>query len=162
MTSAFYASSDQWRTPEPIQSEITLTLFGLNESEVEKTMVEIWNNESTLASARKLREQLSAPGGSIIVRITSTLVIRPPGGRRKELSLYDAAGIGEIVERIASGSQRELPLLKWETYQDVMERCRKVTRTCAFRHDGKQRTGLTPVKNRDGLTIVRQRNVSCV
>ena len=58
--------------------------------------------------------------------MTATVVVLS-GRERREITVYDAAGMPRVLEEIASGTKREQPLLEWATYDEVLSRCESAT-----------------------------------
>jgi len=127
ITSAFYASSPAWKAPQPVQCEVTLAVSGLDAGGTKGATVEVWDGVPGVTGTQKTKDHPLSAGATITVPITSTLVVRTSDGRRKDFSLYDAAGMPEYFERIASGREQERPLLDWRTYEEVLKKCEKVT-----------------------------------
>jgi hypothetical protein len=125
MTSAFYAAGPQWQAPQPVQCRLTITVTGLDAKQQETTLVEIWDGVPGLATARKVTAQTLKNGVPFEVPVSASVIVRAPDGRRKDVSLYDAVGMPEVVERIASGAEEDRPMLAWGTYAEVLKRCRE-------------------------------------
>lgn len=94
-------------------------------------MVEIWDNVPSLATSHKSREQPLLHSATLDVPVSSALVIRA-GDKRKDVSLYEATGMPQQVERIASGEGNGAPLLEWRTYEQVLRQCRQAEVKVAF------------------------------
>lgn len=132
ITSAFYAASDAWRPPQPVECRLTLSAKGLSADQQKRTVVQVWDMAPELTPARKLSEHQFANGASFLVPASGTVVVLAPNGQRKEVSIYDATGMPELVKQIASGAQRERPLLDWKTYEEVLRRCREASVELTF------------------------------
>jgi hypothetical protein len=133
ITSAFYAHGPDWRPPQqPVRCEVTLSVTGLSLQEQERAIVEIWDNLPGLTTSRKLEERSLSKGPTFDAPVSGTVLVKTADGRRKIMSLYDATGMREHVERIAAGVDRERPLLDWNTYEAVLKRCKTAKIDIAF------------------------------
>ena len=132
LTSAFYAG-DGWVPRGPVPCELTVDVTGLPAADYAKTTVEVWDGPPGLVTSKMItgKAPLDAKNATLAVPVTATVVVTAPGGKR-EVSVYDATGVHEVVERIASGAERERPLLDWATYEEVLGRCRTATAKVAF------------------------------
>jgi hypothetical protein len=110
-----------------VECEVALNVSGLNEQDRKGCSVEVWDNVPALVTSRKLSSQPLKENMTLKAPVSATLVVRAPGGRSKEISIYDVIGVAEQVERIASGADREQPLLEWETYEEVLNLCRRAS-----------------------------------
>ncbi|HEY1053378.1 MAG TPA: CehA/McbA family metallohydrolase [Prosthecobacter sp.] len=131
ITSAFYAAGPGWQPPQPVQCHVTLSVSGLSPEQQRHAMVEIWDNVPSLATSHKSREQPLLHSATLDVPVSSALVIRA-GDKRKDVSLYEATGMPQQVERIASGEGNGAPLLEWRTYEQVLRQCRQAEVKVAF------------------------------
>lgn len=125
MTSAFYAASPDWQAPAPVECRLTLNLSGLSEEDRARAQIEVWDQVPSLVTARRLVNRRFPEDAVVDVAVTSMVVVRTADGRKKEISVYDAIGMAEHVERIASGVERERPLLNWKTYEEILNVCRE-------------------------------------
>lgn len=132
ITSAFYAAGSQWRPPQPVQCKMTLDVTGLDAEQLGKTMLEVWDNTPGLVTSKVISRGPLPQDKTLTVPVSATLVLQAPGGRRKELAVYDALGMPEWIGKIASGVAKEGPLRDWETYEDCLRRCRQTTAKIAF------------------------------
>jgi hypothetical protein len=134
ITSAFYAAGPDWQPPQqPVSCHVTVAATGLTPSQAEGAMVEVWDAQPGIANAKKLRElPLQKTGVELDAAITASIVIRTPDGRRKDVSLYDATGIHQVITRILTGAEAERPLRDWSTYKEVLERCQRAKVEVAF------------------------------
>lgn len=132
MTSAFYAVGPGYQPPRPVDCRVTLNVSGLSAIELSKVSVEVWDGVPSLVTAKKLSTVPLRGNETIAVPVSATIVIRAADGRHQEVSVYDAIGMGEMIEKVASGSNREQPLLEWKTYAEVLERSRHATADVAF------------------------------
>ncbi len=127
MTSAFYAVGKNHRPPEPIKCRVTLEVKGLTQDELSQAAIEVWDNVSALVTSKKLTVMPLKGNESLEVPISASIVIRLPEGRMQEASLYDVIGMPEAIEKIASGIEREEPLLRWSTYDALLKKSRQAT-----------------------------------
>jgi hypothetical protein len=127
LTSAFYAAAPDWKgPPQTVACRTSLSVAGLTDAELTHAVVEVWDAQPGLATARKLSElPLKGTTATLDAPITATLVLRTDKGKRKDIALYDAAGIPELIERILAGTEGEKPLTRWSTYEEVLNRCRE-------------------------------------
>jgi hypothetical protein len=132
LTSAFYAAGPTWRAPEPVQCRLTVSATGLSADELKETLIEVWEVAPDLAPARRLSQQPFRSGEMLLVPVGGSVVVVAPKARRKTISVYDAVGMPKFVERIASGVQRERPLLDWKIYEEALSHCREAKVELAF------------------------------
>ena len=131
MTSAFYAG-DGWRPREPARCRLTLDVAGLSDRELAGTTVEVWDNPPALITSKQLMRSPLGKERTLDVPVTATVLVVAPGGRRREVSVYEAIGMAEWIEEVATGAEREQPLLDWASYEDVLRRCRQATAEVSF------------------------------
>jgi hypothetical protein len=131
MTSAFYAG-DGWHPREPMTCRLTLEVTGLTDAQRDGATVEVWDGPQGLVTSRRLSQAPLGESGVINVPVTATVIVKAPDGGTREVSVYDAVGMAEWIERIASGAAREQPLLDWKSYEDALGRCPEATVTLAF------------------------------
>ncbi len=129
MTSAFYAASFDWEPPKPVVSRVAVNVAGLQPTELKGASVEVWNNWPTAPGAKVLRALAVASDGKAATDapVIATIRLVLADGRHRDVRLYDASGVGEILETISKGAEKEAPLLRWDTYTDVLQRCRNVS-----------------------------------
>ncbi len=129
LTSAFHASAPGWTFPTPVQARTTVTASGLTPDALRGARIEVWDNRpdapgaratETIALGHDGRAQVDAP-------MTATVRILLADGRRRDVRIFDASGASAIADRISKGAEKEAPLLRWETYEEVLRRCRAVT-----------------------------------
>ena len=132
LTSAFYAAGPDWESPQSACCRLTLNVSGLTPQRRAKAIIEVWDNVPALVTSRRIAEQPLTEDAVLDVPVSATIVVRTADGMRKEISVYDAIGMPEQIERIASGEERERPLLDWQTYADVLRRCRTARATVSF------------------------------
>ena len=132
MTSAFYAADADYRPPQPVRCRVTLKVTGLNTEQRSKATVEVWDGVPSLVTAKKLSAAPLGGNATIDAPVDATIVVRAADGRQKEVSIYDAIGMPELIERVASGAKHEQPLLEWQTYADVLERSQRATIDVGF------------------------------
>jgi hypothetical protein len=133
MTSAFYASGPKWQAPQqPVECQVTLAVTGLDSKAQQSSFVEIWDGLPGLATSKKVSEHPLAKAATFKAPVSSTVVVRTADGRQRVISLYHATGASQIVDRIASGEERDLPLLDWKTYENVLKRCESAKVEVAF------------------------------
>lgn len=132
MTSAFYAAKPDYQPPQPVVCRLTLDVNGLSAEERSEASVELWDSVPSLVTAKML-SQVPLPGNETIgVPVSATIVIRLADGRQREVSVYDALKMPEIIDKIAAGAEQEKPLLEWKTYAEVLERAQHATASVAF------------------------------
>lgn len=131
MSSAFYAG-EGWRPREAVTCELALNVTGLGSSERAGAVIEVWDNAPHLITSKRIRKIPLEEAMRLEVPVTATVVVTTPGGKQREVSVYEATGVHEVVEQIASGAKREQPLLDWATYDEVLKRCQKATATVSF------------------------------
>lgn len=132
MTSAFYATGANYQPPQPLDCRLTLDVSGLSAEEFSAASVEVWDGVPALVTAKKLSQVPLRGHETLDVPVSATVVIRLADGQRREVSVYDAIKMPELIEKIASGAEREKPLLEWKTYAEVLERARQATAKVAF------------------------------
>lgn len=132
MTSAFYAAAEGAPKAGPVECELKLEITGVEKQQLAKAVIEIWDGVPTAVTSEKLSSVSYKTDQPLTVPAAATIVVRLPDGRKQETSVYDAAGIADLVERTASGAEQEQPLLDWQTYEEVLQRCRKATVRIAF------------------------------
>lgn len=144
MSSAFYAAGPQLRPPQPVQCKLKLNVTGLGAEELGQTEVEVWDQAPGLVTAKRLSRGPLPKGKIISAPVSATIVLKAPGGRRKEIAVYDALGMAEWIGRIASGTAQERPLLDWQTYEDCLRRCREATAQIEFQLKRFQERNVAP------------------
>ena len=58
--------------------------------------------------------------------MTATIRLILADGRRRDIRFFDASGVSKIADALSRGAEKVAPLLRWETYDDVLRRCRNV------------------------------------
>lgn len=134
MSSAFYAASTAWTRPCPIESKVSLTLAETPGRQLQGAMVEIWDNNPEAPGSEVLGRHPVPASLSLAFTAppTATLRVRLPDGGQKDVRLYDASGIHPLMEKLAQGEERDEPLLRWQTYEEVRQMCAKVTVRVTF------------------------------
>jgi hypothetical protein len=132
ITSAFYAADADYRPPQPLDCHLELNVSGLDAGDLAEASVEVWDGVPSLVTARRISRVPLRGNEELDVAVSATVVVSLPDGRRREVSVYDATGMSELIEEIASGSGREKPLLEWKTYEQVLERVQRATAKVAF------------------------------
>jgi hypothetical protein len=129
MTSPFYAADPEWKAPVPVRSRVHLQVTGIPAAELGKAALEVWDNWPEAPGAARLSREPLKTQVELEAPVTATLVIRLADGREKRIRLYEASRAKDAIEAIASGQEREQPLLRWETYEEVLRRCRNINLT---------------------------------
>lgn len=132
MTSAFYAATSEYESPQPVVCRVTLEVRGLSSEELATASVELWDGVPSLVTAKKIRQVPLKGNDKLDVPVSATLVVRLGDGRQQQTSVYDAVNMSELIESIAVGLERESPLLEWKTYAEVLERVQNATVRIAF------------------------------
>jgi hypothetical protein len=129
MTSAFYAASSGWKFPTPVVSKVVATVVGLSAPERDGAKLEVWDNRPDAPGAKVVHTSfLDADGrAKVDAPVTATIRLIVADGRRRDIRLFEASGVSKISDSLSKGAQKEAPLLRWETYADVLRRCRNVT-----------------------------------
>lgn len=69
-----------------------------------------------MATSRRLSQAPLGESGVINVPVAATVIVKAPDAGMREVSVYDAVGMAEWIEKVASGAARERPLLDWKSY----------------------------------------------
>jgi hypothetical protein len=127
MTSAFYATQSGWQEPGPVNCELTIKTAFASKSYPTDATIEVWNNVPSLAGSELLSKHELKPEMTINVPVTATIVVQDGKGIRQEHSVFATTGLGEFIDAIAEGEEREKPLLDWNSYTHVLEKCKRAT-----------------------------------
>jgi len=128
MTSAFYAAAPGWEPPKPVNGHVNVSVNGLKPHELHSASVEVWDNRPDAPAAKRIdslplddhgHAQAHAP-------VTATIRLVLADGRHRDIRFYDASGVSAIADAISRGAEKDAPLLRWDTYDDILRRCRNV------------------------------------
>lgn len=98
-----------------------LDVTGLAEAERQASTVSVWDGPPNLITSQLLFEGLLVENNSLQAPVTPTVVVTAPGEKSRSMDVYDASGVAEIVERIASGAEREMPTDEREPRDRISE-----------------------------------------
>jgi hypothetical protein len=129
MTSAFYAVAPGWEFPRPVVGKVAAKVIGLPAADRNGAMLEVWDNRPDAPGAKVVRTSpLDADGrGEVDAPVTATIRLILADGRKRDVRFFDASGVSNISDFLSKGAEKDAPLLRWETYADVLRRCRNVT-----------------------------------
>ena len=132
MTSAFYAASADYQPPQPIDCRLTLNVSGLKSHERSEAVIEVWDGVPSLVTANQLSQVPLRGNETLDVPVSATVVVRLADGRNQEVVPYDVIRMPQLIDKIASGAEREKPLLQWTTYAEVLKRAQRAAVDVAF------------------------------
>jgi hypothetical protein len=129
LTSAFHAVVPGWEFPTPVVGKVAVTVVGLPAEQRHRAKVEVWDNRPDAPGAKVVGTTPLDPAGRAEVNapVTATIRLILADGRTRDRRFFDASGVSRISDRLSLGAEKDAPLLRWETYTDVLRRCRDVT-----------------------------------
>jgi hypothetical protein len=128
MTSAFHAAAPGWEFPTPVVGKVAVKVVGLSAEQRNDAKVEVWDNRPDAPGAKVVRTVSLDPAGRAEVNapVTATIRLILTDGRRRDIRFFDASGVSKISDALSQGAEKDAPLLRWETYAEVLRRCRNV------------------------------------
>ena len=101
---------------------------GLAPEKIPAAQVEVWDNRPDAPGAKVVRKAPLDVNGraEIEAPVTATIRLLLPDGRKRDVRFFDASGVSRIADTLSKGAEKEAPLLRWETYEEVLRRCRHV------------------------------------
>ena len=134
MTSAFHAAAPGWEFPKPVTGKVAVKVVGLTAEQRRGAKVEVWDNRPDAPGAEVVRTTPLDPDSraEVDAPMTATIRLTLADGRRRDTRFFDASGVSKISDMLSQGAEKDAPLLRWETYADILRRCRNVTVEFAF------------------------------
>jgi hypothetical protein len=125
LTSAFHAAAPGWEFPAPVIGKVAVKVVGLSAEHRRGAKVEVWDNRPDAPGARVVQSAPLDPDGraEVDAPVTATIRLILADGRRRDMRFFDASGVSKISDALSLGAEKDAPLLRWETYADVLRRC---------------------------------------
>jgi len=129
LSSAFHAVAPGWEFPTPVAGMVAVKVVGLSAEQRHGAKVEVWDNRPDAPGAKVVRTSPLDPAGraEVDAPVTATIRLVLADGRQRDIRFFDASGVSKISDALSRGAEKDAPLLRWETYADVLRHCRNVT-----------------------------------
>ncbi|MDR3635638.1 MAG: CehA/McbA family metallohydrolase [Isosphaeraceae bacterium] len=129
LSSAFHAVAPGWEFPKPVTGKVAVNVVGLSAEQRRDAKVEVWDNRPDAPGAKVVRTAPLDPTGptEVDAPVTATIRLVLADGRQRDVRFFDVSGVSKVVDVLSQGAEKDAPLLRWETYADVLRRCRNVT-----------------------------------
>ena len=108
--------------------KVAVKVVGLSAEQRHGTKVEVWDNRPDAPGAKVVRTTPLDPDGRAEVNapVTATIRLILADGRRRDVRFFDASGVSKISDALSQGAEKDAPLLRWNTYDEILNRCRNV------------------------------------
>lgn len=134
LTSAFHAVAPGWEFPKPVVGKVAVKAVGLSAEQRQGARLEVWDNRPDAPRAKVVRIARLDPDGraELDAPVTATIRLVLADGRHRDVRFFDASGVSRVADALSKGAEKDAPLLRWETYADVLRKCRNVAVDFAF------------------------------